>query len=199
MTQSELNSIPLYSRVRAYWGTQALDGYLIKVSGANAVLYIPDEYRLIYDYPASGITLVEAYQPNYIQYPTYDLETLPMFSTIVVSYQGVQRTAIVIDKSLALGQVYVFYTDSSAEWVRMNYVSFVSAPGPGIQPVIPPEQYTPGVQPPGEVLPAPPNLAPPIVVTPFVPEIQDKTPLVESKTNVIVIALLAIVAISLIK
>jgi len=199
MTQSELNSIPLYSRVRAYWGSQPLEGYVIKVSGANAVLYIPDEYRLIYDYPASGITLVEAYQPNYVQYPTYDLETLPMFSTVVVSYQGVQRTAIVIDKSLALGQVYVFYTDSSAEWVRMNYVSFVSATGPGIQPVIPPEQYTPGVQPPGEVRNAPPGMAPPIVVTPSEPDTEQPPVQGENKTNVIVIALLAIVAISMLK
>jgi hypothetical protein len=150
MTQSELNSIPLYSRVRAYWGSTQLDGYVIDIK-INAVIYIPSLFAIIHDYPASGITLIEAYQPDYVEYPQYNLNTLPMFSQVLVSYDVIRKTGTMIDKSYDYNQVYVFYPDGNAEWINIDYISFISAPSKPPPSSLPPEEYTPGEQPPGEV------------------------------------------------
>ena len=156
MTQSELNSIPLYSKVRAYWGSIQLDGYLISVD-TNAVIYIPSNYAIIHDYPASGMTLLEAYSPDYVEYSQYNLNTLPMFSKILVSYGVIRKNGVVIDKSFDYNQVYVFYADGSAEWINIDYISFISAPEKPSTQSPPPDEYTPGTQPPGEVRTYPDN------------------------------------------
>jgi hypothetical protein len=196
MTQSELNSIPLYSKVRAFWGNIQLDGYLIGVLYGNAVIYMPSNFGIIENYPASGITLIEEYSPDYREYSKYDLETLPMFSTLSVLYGTISKTGVLIDKSFQYNQVYVFYADGSAEWVNIEYVSFISAPAKLTQPVSPPEDYTPGVQPPGEIKTSYPDDQEPE------PEIEPKTDTTgtgESKTGVFAIGIIIIAIIALIK
>ena len=194
MTQSELNSVPLYSSIRIFWGATQFDGYLIKVTGSNADIYIPLSYSIVYDYPASGITLIEDYAPDYTHYSQYTIDTMPLFSTVLVSYNNIQKTGVVIDKSLNYNQLNVFYSDGSAEWINMDYISLVSTPGIAAQPVKPPDEYTPGVQPPGVVRTQ-------IVEQETEPARQSAADTTgqESKTNVIIIGIIIIAGIALIK
>jgi hypothetical protein len=184
MTQSELNSIPLYSRISVYWGN-LLPGVLLRVSGDKAIVYIPANWRLIYDYPASGLTLLEVYRPDYTVYSTYSFDTVPLYSTVNIPL--VNKTGVIINKDSSSSQLHIFYSDSTVEWVSMQYVEFISAPMTAQIPK-PVEEYSPGVQPPGVIRTEPITVDPYTYVareaeshgtvptfTPSITQIQEKT------------------------
>lgn len=148
MTETELNSIPLYSKVSVYWGA-LLPAVLLKVSGNQAVVYIPQNWRIIYDMTAEGLTLLEAYKPDYTVYSSYGFDTIPMYSK--VSIPLVNKTGVIINKDRASSQLHIFYDDGRVEWVSMQYVEFISAPVTKAIPK-PVEQYTPGIQLPGTII-----------------------------------------------
>jgi hypothetical protein len=149
MTAQELEQTPLFSRVSVAFGSETFQGYIVKKINNLCFVYSPDRYILLGNLYPIYLTLISLYQPKQIAQPPYDLNTLPLFSTVRVSYGSFVKDGIAIDKSTYTGEVNVFFSDNSQMWILDELVTFLSPP-PGATYVYTAPKYEP------EPVPEPP-------------------------------------------